>query len=104
MGLGSAVNTNLVVATTLNAADLRLLHQDCHGIARARELSRAMGLTLKAASTGGGSDGSFTAALGVPTLDGLGAVGEGAHAANENVLMDALPERAALLASLITTL
>jgi hypothetical protein len=41
MGLGSAVNTNLVVATTLNAADLRLLHQDCHGIARARELSVA---------------------------------------------------------------
>ena len=72
--------------------------------ARARELAKAMGLALDEASTGGGSDGSFTAALGVPTLDGLGAVGEGAHGANENVLVDALPERAALLASLLATL
>jgi len=72
--------------------------------ARARELARAMGLSLDEASTGGGSDGSFTAALGVPTLDGLGAVGEGAHGANENVLADALPERAALVAGLLATL
>jgi glutamate carboxypeptidase len=72
--------------------------------ARARELARAMGRALDETSTGGGSDGSFTAALGVPTLDGLGAVGEGAHGANENVLVDALPERAALLASLLATL
>ena len=72
--------------------------------ARARELSRSMGLSLNEASTGGASDGSFTAALGVPTLDGLGAVGEGAHSANENVLVDALPDRAALLASLLATL
>ncbi len=72
--------------------------------ARARELAKAMGRALDETSTGGGSDGSFTAALGVPTLDGLGAVGEGAHGANENVLVDALPERAALLASLFATL
>jgi glutamate carboxypeptidase len=71
---------------------------------RARELAQAMGRALDEASTGGGSDGSFTAALGVPTLDGLGAVGEGAHGANENVFVDALPERAALLASLLATL
>jgi glutamate carboxypeptidase len=72
--------------------------------ARARELAESMGLSLDEASTGGGSDGSFTAALGVPTLDGLGAVGEGAHGANENILVDALPERAALVASLLATL
>ena len=46
----------------------------------------------------------FTAALGVPTLDGLGAVGEGAHSANENVVVDTLPERAALVSSLLATL
>ena len=71
---------------------------------RARELANGIGLSLEEASTGGGSDGSFTAALGVPTLDGLGAVGEGAHSANENILVDALLERAALLASLLATL
>ena len=50
-----------------------------------------MGLSLDETSTGGGSDGSFTAALGVPTLDGLGAVGEGAHSANENVVVRRAP-------------
>ena len=71
---------------------------------RAQELARSMGLSLGESSTGGGSDGSLTAALGVPTLDGLGAVGEGAHSANENVLIDALPERAALVAALLANL
>ena len=51
--------------------------------------------------TGGGSDGNFTAALGVPTLDGLGAVGEGAHAANESILVERMADRTALLAKLI---
>jgi glutamate carboxypeptidase len=50
---------------------------------------------------GGGSDGNFTAAVGCPTLDGLGAVGDGAHAEGEHVRTDAMPERAALLAALI---
>lgn len=67
----------------------------------ARELGRRIGLELGESTSGGGSDGNFTAALGVPTLDGLGAVGEGAHARNESVLVDRLPERAALLAGLI---
>lgn len=53
---------------------------------------------------GGGSDGNFTAGLGVPTLDGLGAVGGGAHADDEHVLVDALPGRTALLAALLTDL
>ena len=70
----------------------------------AQSLMREMGLPLGEASTGGGSDGSFTAALGVPTLDGLGAVGDGAHSPREHVLIRALPERAALLAGLLATL
>jgi glutamate carboxypeptidase len=61
-------------------------------------------MTLDEASTGGGSDGNFTSALGVPTLDGLGAVGEGAHAAHESILLEELPRRTALLASLIGTI
>jgi glutamate carboxypeptidase len=72
--------------------------------AKARALSKEMGLTLGEAFVGGGSDGNFTAALGVPTLDGLGAVGENAHSPRENIVIRALPERAALLAGLIATL
>ena len=56
-----------------------------------------LGLELTEGSTGGGSDGNFTAALGVPTLDGLGARGGGAHADDEHVLIDSLIERAGLL-------
>ena len=70
----------------------------------ARALMREMGKDLAEASTGGGSDGNFTAALGVPTLDGLGAVGDGAHSPREHVLIRSLPERAALLAGLLATL
>ena len=53
---------------------------------------------------GGGSDGNFTAALGIPTLDGLGGVGSGGHARHEHVIISELPRRAALLAALIATL
>jgi glutamate carboxypeptidase len=59
---------------------------------------------LRGVEVGGGSDGNFTAAVGVPTLDGLGAVGDGAHAEGEHVLLAAMPERAALLAALIGVL
>jgi glutamate carboxypeptidase len=71
---------------------------------KVRALAREMGITLGEAFVGGGSDGNFTAALGVPTLDGLGAVGEGAHSPSENIVVRAMPERAALLAGLLTTL
>jgi glutamate carboxypeptidase len=71
---------------------------------RARSLMREMGRELGEASTGGGSDGNFTAALGVPTLDGLGAVGDGAHTPHEHILIRSLPERAALLAGLVASL
>ena len=72
--------------------------------AQARALGLKMGLDLKEASTGGGSDGNFTAALGIPTLDGLGGTGDGAHARHEHVIVRELPGRAALLAAMIATL
>ncbi|MFI5104017.1 MAG: M20 family metallopeptidase [Terriglobales bacterium] len=70
----------------------------------AQEIGRAMEMTVDESSTGGGSDGNFTSALGVPTLDGLGALGEGAHAAHESIVIEELPRRTALLAGLIQTL
>ncbi len=70
---------------------------------RAKSLAAQMGLPLGECIAGGGSDGNFTAALGIPTLDGLGAVGEGAHSACEHVLIKTMPARAALLAALLAT-
>jgi glutamate carboxypeptidase len=70
---------------------------------QARKLAADLGFELNEASTGGGSDGNFTAALGVPTLDGMGAVGEGAHAAHEHVVIEHLGPRTALLAALLAT-
>jgi glutamate carboxypeptidase len=70
----------------------------------ARELAAELGRELHEGSTGGGSDGNFTAAAGVPTLDGLGAVGDGAHALHEHVVIADLPWRAALLAGLVKRL
>jgi glutamate carboxypeptidase len=70
----------------------------------AQRLAGEMGFAVEEAQVGGGSDGNFTAALGVPTLDGLGAVGEGAHALHENVVIKHIPERVALLAKLIAAL
>jgi glutamate carboxypeptidase len=69
--------------------------------AKARALGEAMGVAVEESSTGGGSDGNFTAALGIPTLDGLGGVGEGAHASNESILLDRVADRVALLAGLV---
>jgi len=66
----------------------------------ARKLAVDLGVKLDESSTGGGSDGNFTAALGIPTLDGIGAVGEGAHATHESILIDRIPDRVALLAKL----
>jgi glutamate carboxypeptidase len=70
----------------------------------ARRLAANLGFELEEAATGGGSDGNFTTALGVPTLDGLGAVGEGAHAAHESVAIEHLIPRTALLAAMLATL
>ncbi|HUR36262.1 MAG TPA: M20 family metallopeptidase [Terriglobales bacterium] len=67
----------------------------------AEDLAKGLGFKVKEKSTGGGSDGNFTAALGVPTLDGLGGVGEGAHALHESVILAEIPRRTALLAGLL---
>src|ERR1700730_337427 len=69
--------------------------------AQAAAIARELGWKLEEAVVGGGSDGNFTAALGIPTLDGLGGVGDGAHAIHEHILISELPRRAALLAGLI---
>jgi len=78
------------------------------GVARlfdmARSVAAEQGWTLEEGMTGGGSDGNFTAALGVPTLDGLGAVGDGAHAQHEHVVIKELGPRAALVAGLLERL
>jgi glutamate carboxypeptidase len=71
----------------------------------AESVAQRLGMApLKAVAVGGGSDGNFTAGIGVPTLDGLGADGAGAHAEGEYARVDAMPERAALLAGLVAEL
>src|SRR6202521_3510939 len=69
--------------------------------AQAAAIARDLGWKLGEAAVGGGSDGNFTAGLGIPTLDGLGGVGDGAHATHEHILISELPRRAALIAGLI---
>jgi glutamate carboxypeptidase len=69
--------------------------------ARAKSLGAKMKLSLDECTVGGGSDGNLTAACGVPTLDGLGAVGDGAHSSHEHVVVKTMPARAALLAALL---
>jgi glutamate carboxypeptidase len=68
---------------------------------KACEIAQGLAWKLEEASVGGGSDGNFTASLGIPTLDGLGGVGEGAHATHESIIISELPRRAMLLAELI---
>src|SRR5271154_2563707 len=68
---------------------------------QATAIARDLGWKLREAAVGGGSDGNFTAGLGIPTLDGLGGVGDGAHASHEHILISELPRRAALITALI---
>lgn len=68
---------------------------------QARRLGESLGLNWRA-RLGGGGDGNFTAALGTPTLDGIGARGDGAHAVHEHIVIESLAERAALLATIFT--
>ncbi|HTM42016.1 MAG TPA: M20 family metallopeptidase [Terriglobales bacterium] len=89
----------------LTGAINRLPMERTNGVAalyaKARNAAAQLDWKLEEAATGGASDGNFTAALGVPTLDGLGGVGEGAHAFNESVIIEELPRRATLIALLI---
>lgn len=70
---------------------------------RARDIAAELGFDLPETSRGGVSDGNFAAALGIPTLDGLGCAGDGAHAEHEHILVSSIPERLALMIRLITT-
>jgi glutamate carboxypeptidase len=96
-------NTKLVIQGGLRRPPLERTASVLRLFRLAQKAARELGFELEEAQVGGGSDGNFTAALGVPTLDGIGAVGEGAHALHENVIIDRLPERAALLAKLISS-
>jgi glutamate carboxypeptidase len=71
---------------------------------KARALAEGMGSKLSHCSAGGGSDGNFTGAMGVPTLDGLGVRGADAHTLNEHIEVDSLAERGRLMAGLLATL
>ena len=70
---------------------------------KAKAIASEIDWKLEEAAVGGGSDGNFTAALGIPTLDGMGGVGQGAHAIHEHIVIDELPRRAMLLAAMIET-
>ena len=70
---------------------------------KAQSIAKEMNWNLEEAAVGGGSDGNFTAALGIPTLDGMGGVGQGAHALHEHIVISELPRRALLLSAMIET-
>ncbi len=94
-------NCELAVEGGVNRPPLERTEQVVALFRRARKIARSLGFGLREIAVGGGSDGNFTAGIGIPTLDGLGAVGDGAHAAHEHVIAAELPRRAALLAGLI---
>ncbi len=94
----------VAVAGGLNRPPMQRTAATVELLRKARALAGGMGVDLGESAVGGGSDGSFTAALGVPTLDGLGAVGEGAHAPGESILVDRIADRTALLAKLVAAL
>lgn len=93
----------LVIAGGINRPPLERTAQGAQLFRQARSLGRELGLSLKETAVGGGSDGNFTGALGVPTLDGLGPVGGGAHSPGEFIVVGHMPERAALTAGLLLT-
>lgn len=93
----------LEITGGLNRPPMERTEGNAHLFEHARALAGELGFDLTDGSVGGGSDGNFTSALGVPTLDGLGVDGAGAHAEHEHIIVDDIPRRAALLARLIET-
>jgi len=91
----------LAVTGGINRPPMERTRGTARLFAQARVLAGELGFVLDEASTGGASDGNFTSALGVPTLDGMGAVGEGAHASHESILLEHLAPRTALLAGML---
>ena len=96
--------TSLIVSGGMNRPPWEPSPQGDALFDRARRVGQSLGLDLFPAGTGGGSDGNFTASLGVPTLDGLGVIGNDAHALTEWIDLNSLPRRAALLAELLMDL
>jgi glutamate carboxypeptidase len=95
------VNCQLKISGGMNRPPMERKAGVAELFAKAKAVAAELGWNLEEAAVGGGSDGNFTAALGVPTLDGLGGVGEGAHAVHESIIISELPRRAALLSGLI---
>lgn len=77
------------------------MQRDSEVFSRAKQIATAAGITIREDGAGGGSDGNFTAAMGIPTLDGLGAEGMGLHATHEHILINSLHRKAALMAAII---
>ncbi|MBI3696958.1 MAG: M20 family metallopeptidase [Acidobacteria bacterium] len=96
--------TSLTIEGGLNRPPLERSPAVLRLYRQARQIAAELGVDLGESQVGGGSDGNFTAALGIPTLDGLGAVGDGAHTPQEHVVIDRLPDRVALVARLVESL
>ena len=92
---------SLVIGGGINRPPMERTRGTVRLFQQARALAAELGTTLEEAATGGASDGNFTSALGIPTLDGMGAVGEGAHAIHESIIVEHLAPRAALLAGML---
>jgi glutamate carboxypeptidase len=92
---------SLNIAGGINRPPMERTRGTVHFFEQARALAGELGFVLNEASTGGASDGNFTSALGVPTLDGMGTVGEGAHASHESIVLEHLAPRTALLAGMM---
>lgn len=93
--------TSLTVEGAINRPPMERTEATGELVKKAQIIARELGFELKETSVGGASDGNFTAALGIPTLDGIGAVGAGPHAEYEHIIIDDLPRRSALLAHLL---
>ncbi len=103
LNLPSAIpSVQLTISGGLNRPPMERTATMISTFEQARRLGESLGLKLEEGATGGGSDGNFTAALGTPTLDGIGARGDGAHAVHEHIVIESLAERAALLATIFT--
>ncbi len=97
----TAIGCTLDVQGGINRPPMERTRSTVRLYRQARALAAELGFPLEEASTGGASDGNFTSALGIPTLDGMGAVGEGAHAGHESIIVEHLAPRTALLAGLL---
>jgi glutamate carboxypeptidase len=91
----------LVITGGINRPPMERTHGTVKLFNQAQALAAELRIVLEEASTGGASDGNFTSALGIPTLDGMGAVGEGAHARHESIVLEHLAPRTALLAGML---